>query len=145
MFSGAIASLIWALYRPDPKAEMTKSHLSVVIWSGSSSHRPLSSCSVLKNFIPPTRPFLMITSCGERKGTNSHFSCLASSASSGTALMLMKPFLKTTKTLLAPHLRAEVAQSKAVSPAPRTITVPCSSGSWDLQAHIPGNINQSEH
>ena len=32
----------------------------------------------------------------------------------------------------------DVAQSKAVSPAPRTMTVPKISGSWLLQAHIPG-------
>ena len=32
-------------------------------------------------------------------------------------------FLKITKTLLAPHLRAEVAQSNAVSPAPSTANV----------------------
>ncbi|CAG0921809.1 unnamed protein product [Notodromas monacha] len=44
--------------------------------------------------------------------------------SSGTARMLVKPLRKTTKTLLAPHRRAEVAQSKAVSPAPRTMTLP---------------------
>jgi len=44
------------------------------------------------------------------------------------------------KTFLAPHRRAEVAQSKAVSPAPRTITLPRRDGSsWlFLQAHIPG-------
>ena len=58
--------------------------------------------------------------------------------SSGTARMLVKPFLKTTKTFLAPHLKAEVAQSKAVSPAPSTITLPCSGGSWALHARIPG-------
>lgn len=44
--------------------------------------------------------------------------------SSGTALMLVKPFLNTTKTRLAPHLSADVAQSNAVSPAPSTITLP---------------------
>jgi hypothetical protein len=32
----------------------------------------------------------------------------------------------------------DVAQSKAVSPAPSTITVPYSTGSWVLQAHMPG-------
>jgi hypothetical protein len=37
---------------------------------------------------------------------------------------LVNPFLNTTNTLLAPHLNAEVAQSKAVSPAPSTITLP---------------------
>lgn len=57
--------------------------------------------------------------------------------SSGTALMLVNPFLNTTYTLLAPHLRADVAQSKAVSPAPSTITLPDSWGSLDLQLHIP--------
>lgn len=44
--------------------------------------------------------------------------------SSGTARMLVKPLRKTTNTFLAPHLRADVAQSKAVSPAPRTTTLP---------------------
>lgn len=57
--------------------------------------------------------------------------------SSGTALMLVNPFLKATKTLLAPHLNAEVQQSNAVSPAPRTITLPVNCGIWLLQAHIP--------
>ena len=64
-------------------------------------------------------PGLRTMSCGDINGRNSHFSCLASSISSGTARMLTNPFLKTTKTRFAPHLRAEVAQSKAVSPAPR--------------------------
>ena len=91
MFRGDMASLISELYNPDPKAEMTKSHFNVVICSGSSTQRPESSCSVLKNFIPPILPFFIITSCGDKNGTNSHFSCLANSASSGTALMLMKP------------------------------------------------------
>ena len=66
-----------------------------------------------------------------------YFSCFASSASSGTARMFMKPYKnetcegekdslnwktlrKMTNTLLAPHLKAEVAQSNAVSPAPST-------------------------
>ena len=66
-----------------------------------------------------------------------YFSCFASSASSGTARMFMKPYnnitcvgekdslnwktlRKMTNTLLAPHLKAEVAQSNAVSPAPST-------------------------
>lgn len=57
--------------------------------------------------------------------------------SSGTARMLVNPFLKTTNTRRAPQRRAEVAQSKAVSPAPRTITVPRSSGSAERQLHIP--------
>ena len=52
-------------------------------------------------------------------------------------LKQIKPFRKATKTLLAPHLIAEVAQSKAVSPAPRTTTFPCNSGSFDLHEHIP--------
>lgn len=59
--------------------------------------------------------------------------------SSGTALTLVNPFLKTTNTLLAPHLKAEVAQSKAVSPAPSTITLPRREGNaLLLHAHIPG-------
>ena len=51
-----------------------------------------------------------------QKKKKKHCSCesyLASSISSGTALMLVKPFRKTTKTLLAPQRRAEVAQSNA--------------------------------
>ena len=64
------------------------------------------------------------------KGRMSYFSSLASSISSGTALMPWNPFRNTTKTRLAPHLSAEVAQSNAVSPAPRTITVP---KSWKRQ------------
>jgi hypothetical protein len=35
------------------------------------------------------------------------------------------------------NLRAEVAQSKAVSPAPRTMTVPDSFGSCVLHEHMP--------
>lgn len=37
--------------------------------------------------------------------------------------------LKTTKTFLAPQRNADVAQSKAVSPAPKTKTVPYREGS----------------
>ena len=81
-------------------------------------------------------PFMM-TFFGDIKGKNSHFSSLANSISSGTARMLVNPFLNTTNTRLAPHLKAEVQQSNAVSPAPRTITFPESFGSCDLQAHIP--------
>ncbi|QQP51182.1 Dihydropyrimidine dehydrogenase [Caligus rogercresseyi] len=47
----------------------------------------------------------------------------------GTARIFENPFRKTTKTLFAPHRIAEVAQSKAVSPAPRTMTSPYNSGS----------------
>lgn len=57
--------------------------------------------------------------------------------SSETALMLVNPFLNTTYTLLAPHVRADVAQSKAVSHAPSTIILPDSWGSLNLQLHIP--------
>lgn len=57
--------------------------------------------------------------------------------SSGTALILVKPFLKTMNTRLAPHRKADVAQSNAVSPAPRTMTEPNTRGSLDLHAHIP--------
>ena len=42
------------------------------------------------------------------------------------------------KIWLESHRRADVAQSKAVSPAPNTITVPKSWGNSDLQAHMPG-------
>lgn len=51
--------------------------------------------------------------------------------------MLLNPLLKTTNTFLAPHLSADVAQSKAVSPAPKTTTVPYNVGSAALQEHIP--------
>ena len=47
------------------------------------------------------------------------------------------PFLKATNTLRAPQRRAEVAQSNAVSPAPKTITLPWSCGKADLHEHIP--------
>ena len=57
--------------------------------------------------------------------------------SSGTALMLVKPLRKTTNTRLAPHLKAEVQQSKAVSPAPSTMTLPDNCGNFALQPHIP--------
>ena len=57
--------------------------------------------------------------------------------SSGTALMLVKPFLKQTKTLLAPHRSADVAQSNAVSPAPKTITTPLRFGSEEQHLCIP--------
>lgn len=51
--------------------------------------------------------------------------------------MLVKPFLKHTYTLLAPQRRAEVAQSNAVSPAPRTITTPFNSGREEPHGHMP--------
>lgn len=52
--------------------------------------------------------------------------------------MFVNPFLNTTKTLLAPHLSADVAQSKAVSPAPRTMTLPWRRGrDEEEQEHIP--------
>lgn len=38
--------------------------------------------------------------------------------------MSLKPLLKTTVTLYAPTLKADLAQSKAVSPIPKTITWP---------------------
>lgn len=66
--------------------------------------------------------------------------CPSSRTSSGTALMLVKPFLKHTNTRLAPQRRAEVAQSKAVSPAPKTITTPLNSGREERQRHMPGHI-----
>ena len=42
-----------------------------------------------------------------------------------------------TDTLRAPQRRADVQQSNAVSPHPRTMTCPDSSGSFVLQEHIP--------
>lgn len=66
---------------------------------------------------------------------------LEARTSSGTARMLVKPLRKTTNTRLAPQRRADVAQSNAVSPAPRTITLPCSEGSLLLHAHIPANTH----
>lgn len=38
--------------------------------------------------------------------------------------MSLNPLLKTTVTLSAPTLRADLAQSRAVSPIPSTITCP---------------------
>lgn len=65
--------------------------------------------------------------------------------SSGTARMFVHPFRNTTKTFLAPHRSAEVAQSKAVSPAPSTMTVPWSIGRDSLlQAHNPGKRQMSK-
>jgi hypothetical protein len=54
--------------------------------------------------------------------------------------MFVKPRLKTTKTFLAPQRKADVAQSNAVSPAPKTIAVPYNLGNsvLDLHPHIPG-------
>lgn len=52
--------------------------------------------------------------------------------------MLVNPFLKQTYTLLAPQRRAEVAQSNAVSPAPKTITAPLNSGRAERHWHMPG-------
>ena len=69
-------------------------------------------------------PFLTITFFGDIKGRNSHRSSLASSISSGTARIFVKPLRKATKTRRAPHRNAEVQQSNAVSPAPRTMTLP---------------------
>ena len=48
-----------------------------------------------------------------------------------------KPFLNATNTLRAPQRRADVAQSNAVSPAPKTTTLPWSCGRADLHEHIP--------
>ena len=119
------------------------------------------TCSVLENSTAVILPPFRMTCLGERNGMNSHISSRASSicqhnieiysgilrytevcrdilTSSGTALMLVKPFLKTTNTFFAPHRRADVAQSKAVSPAPSTIAVPRSLGRGVcLHEHIP--------
>ena len=51
--------------------------------------------------------------------------------------MLANPFLKMTNTLRAPQRSADVQQSKAVSPHPRTMTFPNSTGNLDLQEHMP--------
>ena len=48
-------------------------------------------------------------------------------------------------TRLAPQRSADVAQSKAVSPAPSTMTDPEREGRTDLQAHIPGGRDEGEH
>ena len=50
--------------------------------------------------------------------------------------MLVNPFLKMTYTFRAPHRRADVQQSKAVSPHPRTITFPNKSGNLVLQEQV---------
>ena len=99
---------------------MTKSHFFFISWSSSINQLPVSSsCS----FLAKTRceillvPGLRITSWGDINGKNSHISCLANSISSGTARILTNPLRNTTKTLLAPQRKADVAQSKAVSPA----------------------------
>ena len=63
--------------------------------------------------------------------------------SSGTARMFVKPLRKTMKTLRAPHRRADVAQSNAVSPTPSTITLPYSSGRRALHAHIPASADHT--
>ena len=99
---------------------MTKSHFFFISWSSSINQLPVSSsCSFLANTKCEILlvPGLRITSWGDIKGKNSHISCLANSISSGTARMLTNPLRNTTKTLLAPQRRADVAQSKAVSPA----------------------------
>ena len=51
--------------------------------------------------------------------------------------MLLNPLLKTRNTFFAPHLSADVAQSNAVSPAPKTMTVPYKLGNVVLHKHIP--------
>ena len=51
--------------------------------------------------------------------------------------MLVKPFLNMIYTFFAPHRRADVAQSNAVSPTPSTITFPYILGNLLLQVHIP--------
>lgn len=61
--------------------------------------------------------------------------------SSGTARIFLKPLRNTTNTFFAPHRRAEVAQSNAVSPAPSTITLPWREGKALLHSHIPTNWN----
>ena len=80
------------------------------------------------------------------KDNRSIFSFISPRTSSGTALMLVNPFLNTTNTRLAPHRSADVAQSNAVSPAPNTITVPLRLGRGVvLQEHIPGNVKNNKH
>ena len=49
-----------------------------------------------------------------------------------------RAFLKVFESCSMAIILPDVAQSKAVSPAPSTMTVPNSSGNWALQAHIPG-------
>ena len=99
---------------------MTKSHFFFISWSSSINQLPVSSsCSFLANTKCEILlvPGLRITSWGDINGKNSHISCLANSISSGTARILTNPLRNTTKTLLAPQRKADVAQSKAVSPA----------------------------
>ena len=51
--------------------------------------------------------------------------------------MLVNPLRNMTYTFSAPHLKADVAQSKAVSPAPNTITLPYILGRVAICPHIP--------
>lgn len=62
-------------------------------------------------------------------GTNSHHSSRASSTSSGKAGIRAVLCKNTTSTRSAPQRHAADAQSKAVSPAPNTITLPDNFGS----------------
>uniref|UniRef100_A0A1B0B868 Uncharacterized protein n=1 Tax=Glossina palpalis gambiensis TaxID=67801 RepID=A0A1B0B868_9MUSC len=112
--TGAMAAMTSLSHTPEPKADITKLVFRTVICSSSSTHRSFSFCSVRQNCMPTIFPY----------GNNSHLSSRAHSISSGTALMPEEPLRNTTKTRLAPQRSADVAQSKAVSPAPKTMTLP---------------------
>ena len=64
--------------------------------------------------------------------------------SSGTARIPVNPLRNAIVTREAPQRRADVAQSMAVSPAPRTTTRPLMVGSGvRLHPHIPGIKNET--
>uniref|UniRef100_A0A1A9Z8N0 Uncharacterized protein n=1 Tax=Glossina pallidipes TaxID=7398 RepID=A0A1A9Z8N0_GLOPL len=122
--TGAMAAMTSLSHTPEPKADITKLVFRIVICSSSSTHRSFSSCSVRQNCMPTIFPLFNKTLRGVRYGNNSHLSSRADSISSGTARMPDEPLRNTTKTRLAPQRSADVAQSKAVSPAPNTMTLP---------------------
>ena len=67
-------------------------------------------------------PLFLITCDGLRFGMKLILSYEAGLNISSLALISLYPLLKTTVTLSAPTLNADLAQSKAVSPIPKTIT-----------------------
>lgn len=76
------------------------------------------------NYIPTAIPFYFRTWFGVRFEIKFILSYVAGLKISSFALKSLNPLLNMTVTLSAPTLIADLAQSKAVSPIPSTITCP---------------------
>mmetsp|Transcript_828 Transcript_828/g.1476 ORF Transcript_828/g.1476 Transcript_828/m.1476 type:complete len:299 (-) Transcript_828:255-1151(-) len=125
----------------EPNALITNWHLMRRTWSSSGAHRPSAPFSILRNSTRKMRPSRKTTSRGVQYGSTSTPSFLGISNSSGHARISLNDRRKHRITRSAPHRKALLAQSMAVSPAPSTMTVPCSAGRAGVAAplqHIPG-------